>query len=156
MVFQNTLEDLNIPRMAIDAARKPKVVFYSLCQQLRSITDFRESLFSQCLAVRARQANEMLAKGYKQSSRFGRWDPVLLEEGCAIQPYQASGRLTYPVVFRAHAYFMSTLENRQKFMDNPLHYLKLSSPPPVVPVKLAIVGPPKCGKSMCKSNIKLR
>lgn len=60
----------------IDASRKPKVVFYSLCQQLRSITDFRESLFSQCLAVRARQANEMLARGYKQSSRFGRWDPV--------------------------------------------------------------------------------
>ena len=75
-LFQNTLEDLNIPRIMIDASRKPKVVFYSLCQQLRSITDFRESLFSQCLAVRARQANEMLAKGYKQSSRFGRWDPV--------------------------------------------------------------------------------
>ena len=74
--FQNTLEDLNIPQIKIDASRKPKVVFYSLCQQLRSITDFRESLFSQCLAVRARQANEMLAKGYKQSSRFGRWDPV--------------------------------------------------------------------------------
>ena len=62
--------------MLIDASRKPKVVFYSLCQQLRSITDFRESLFSQCLAVRAKQANEMLARGYKQSSRFGRWDPV--------------------------------------------------------------------------------
>ena len=75
-LFQNTLEDLNIPQIKIDASRKPKVVFYSLCQQLRSITDFRESLFSQCLAVRARQANEMLAKGYKQSSRFGRWDPV--------------------------------------------------------------------------------
>ena len=74
-----------------------------------------------------------------------------LEQGCAIQPYQAPGRLTYPVVFRAHTYFMSSLENRQKFMDNPLHYLKLSNPPPVVPVKLAIVGPPKSGKTMRKS-----
>jgi len=146
--LESTLEDLNIPRMLIDASRKPKVVFYSLCQQLRSITDFRESLFSQCLAVRAKQANEMLARGYKQSSRFGRWDPVELESGCAIQPYQAPGRLTYPVVFRAHTYFMSSLENRQKFMDNPLHFLKLDSPPPVVPVKLALVGPPKSGKTM--------
>ena len=87
--FQNTLEDLNIPRIMIDASRKPKVVFYSLCQQLRSITDFRESLFSQCLAVRARQANEMLAKGYKQSSRFGRWDPV---EVNFCQRYQTISR----------------------------------------------------------------
>ena len=126
------------------------MVSYSLTQQLRSITEFRESLFSQCLAVKARSANDMLARGYKQSSRFGRWDPVLLSQGKAIQPYQAVGQRTYPVVYRAHIYFMSTLENRQKFMDNPLNYLRLPSPPPNVPVKLAIVGPPKSGKTMRK------
>ena len=58
------------------------MVFFTLQQQLRSIIDCRLSLFAQCLAVRAKQANQMLAKGYKQSSRFGRWDPVLV--GCYL------------------------------------------------------------------------
>ena len=35
-------------------------------------------------------------------------------------------------------------------MDNPEHYISVPTPGPAVPIRLAIVGPPKSGKSTGK------
>jgi len=35
-------------------------------------------------------------------------------------------------------------------MQCPSRFLKQPSPKPVVPIKMAIIGPPKSGKTVCK------
>lgn len=44
-------------------------------------------------------------------------------------------------------YFLSSKEALKKFSENPIKYLKQSSPLSVVPFKISIIGPPKSGKS---------
>jgi len=60
-----------------------------------------------------------------------------------------SGNPTFPAVYRQHVYFLSSAEARTQFMSNPLAFLCQPSPKPVVPIRVAIVGPPKSGKTTC-------
>ncbi|KFQ26432.1 Adenylate kinase 9, partial [Merops nubicus] len=46
-----------------------------------------------------------------------------------------------------YIYFFSSKENRETFMKNPIKYIRQPKPKPAVPVKIAIVGPPKSGKT---------
>ena len=54
----------------------------------------------------------------------------------------------YPLVYNQHLYFLSTLESRKKFMENPVNYV-FNQPlaKPVVPLQIAVLGPPKSGKT---------
>ena len=56
----------------------------------------------------------------------------------------------YPALYRGYVYYLSTQLNREQFMQNPLAYLKQPSPKPVVPIRMAIIGPPESGKTTCK------
>ncbi|KFP78168.1 Adenylate kinase 9, partial [Acanthisitta chloris] len=46
-----------------------------------------------------------------------------------------------------YIYFFSSEENKEIFMNNPIKYIRQPKPKPSVPVKIAIVGPPKSGKT---------
>ena len=74
--FQETLEEISIPRVEINGGRKPRIVEYSIKKVLKPVVDFRESLFDRCFAIDGYLANRMLSMGYKFPSRFGRWCPV--------------------------------------------------------------------------------
>ena len=54
------------------------------------------------------------------------------------------------MIYREHVYFMSTSEARDQFTKNPYRYLHLPANSIPVPIRLAIVGPPKSGKSTGK------
>ena len=56
---------------------------------------------------------------------------------------------TFPALYRQHVYFLSSAEARTQFMANPLAFLCQPSPMLVVPIRIAIVGPPKSGKTTC-------
>lgn len=73
-----------------------------------------------------------------------------LSEGDAIKPYQHQDTPIYPVLHRNCIYFFTSKENRETFMKNPIKYLRQPKPKPTVPVKIAIVGPPKSGKTTGK------
>lgn len=73
-----------------------------------------------------------------------------LMDGEVIQPMQGPGYQTYPAIYRSFLYFLSSLSAREQFMQNPMMYLEQESPKPVVPIRMAITGPPKCGKTTCK------
>ena len=75
-----------------------------------------------------------------------------LLEGDCVQPMNGPGYPSYPVVYRQHVYFLSSQQNREQFMQDPLTYLSQPSPKPVVPIRIAIIGPPKSGKTTCKSH----
>ncbi|KAL9969395.1 hypothetical protein ACROYT_G021608 [Oculina patagonica] len=144
---QETLEEISIPRVEINGGRKPRIVEYCIKKVLKPVVDFRESLFDRCFAIDGYLANRMLIMGYKFPSRFGRWCPVKLLEGEVLPPQHGSGVYTYPVVYRQHIYFCSGRDERDTFMQCPSRFLKQPSPKPVVPIKMAIIGPPKSGKT---------
>ena len=60
----------------------------------------------------------------------------------------------YPVVFHHYVYFLSSLDSRDKFMRNPLQYaFNYVHNRPVVPLQIAVVGPPKSGKTTCEYEL---
>ena len=65
-----------IPRIELDAGRKPHIVRYTMSKKLRSIVQYRHSLFERVYPIPERLALRMLQVGYKQPSHFGRWCPV--------------------------------------------------------------------------------
>lgn len=144
---EETLEEVLIPRLDITAGRKPHIVRYILNKKLKPYVDHRHSIFERVYPLNDRQSKRILQVGYKQPSRFGRWDPVKMKEGDCIQPMCGPGFQSFPCFYRSHVYFLSSKQNRETFMQNPMTYLIQDSPMPVVPIKIAIVGPPKSGKT---------
>lgn len=75
-----------------------------------------------------------------------------LSEGDVIQPQQTHENPVFPVIHRQYIYFFSSNENKETFMKNPIKYIRQPKPKPAVPVKIAIVGPPKSGKTTGRSQ----
>ena len=76
LFVQETLEEILIPKLEIEAGRKPHIVRYILNKRLRPYVEFRHSLFERVYTISERLAHRMIQTGYKQPSRFGRWCPV--------------------------------------------------------------------------------
>ncbi|CAH1800208.1 unnamed protein product [Owenia fusiformis] len=146
-VVQDVLEELLIPRIELDGGRKPHIIRYTLTKGLKNIVQYRHSIFERVYSISERMAKKMLQCGYKQPSRFGRWCPVQLHEGECIQPMQGLGYATYPCIYRQHIYYLSSPQARDEFVQDPMTFLKQPSPKPVVPVRVAVIGPPKSGKT---------
>ncbi|BFZ09241.1 hypothetical protein BsWGS_12280 [Bradybaena similaris] len=142
-----TLEEIMVRCMSVNAGRKPHIVRYIMNKKVKPIVDYRSSLFERVYPISESLAEQMLHVGYKQLSRFGRWDPVLLNEGKCIPPVDGSEHPLFPCIYRSFIYFLSSLQNRQTFMIDPILYLKQETPKPMVPLRIAIIGPPKSGKT---------
>ena len=82
VLMQETLEELLIPKLDIDAGRKPHIVRYIVNKRLRPYIEFRHSLFERVYTISERLAHKMIQTGYKQPSRFGRWCPVKVRFLC--------------------------------------------------------------------------
>uniref|UniRef100_A0A8C5WHZ4 Adenylate kinase 9 n=1 Tax=Leptobrachium leishanense TaxID=445787 RepID=A0A8C5WHZ4_9ANUR len=141
------LQRLKIPFVSMNGGRKPHIVQYQLYDKLRQIIDNRESIFEKCFPLSFVLSSKLLHMSYKHPSIFGRWDPVKLSQGEVIKPSQNQETPGYPLIYRQYIYFFSTKENRNTFTLNPLQFLRHSKPKPSVPIRIAIVGPPKSGKT---------
>lgn len=73
------------------------------------------------------------------------------KERDVFQPVQWPLNTTYPIIFHQYIYFFESKENRKTFMLNPLKYLRQPKPTPALPAKIAVVGPPKSGKTTGKT-----
>ncbi|NXI74771.1 KAD9 kinase, partial [Anseranas semipalmata] len=144
---QEELETLLIPQIEINGGRKPHIVCYQIYCKLNSLLENRESIFEKCYPISLPLAHKMLVFSYKFPSSFGQWDPIKLSEGEVIKPAQSHENTLLPVIHRQYIYFFSSKENKETFMKNPIKYIRQPKPKPPVPVKIAIVGPPKSGKT---------
>ncbi|XP_065690633.2 adenylate kinase 9 isoform X2 [Patagioenas fasciata] len=144
---QEEFEKLLIPQIEINGGRKPRIVCYQIYSKLNSLVENRESIFEKCYPISLPVAQKMLACLYKFPSSFGRWDPVKLSEGEVIKPQESHENSVFPVIHRQYIYFFSSKENKETFMKNPIKYICQPKAKPAVPVKIAIVGPPKSGKT---------
>ncbi|OXB70084.1 UNVERIFIED_CONTAM: hypothetical protein H355_004513, partial [Colinus virginianus] len=144
---QEELEKLLIPQMEVNGRRKLHVVRYQIYSRLNSLVENRGSIFEKCYPISLPLAHKMLVFSYKYPSSFGQWDPIKLNEGEIIKPAQNYENTVFPVIHRQYIYFFSSKKNRDKFMINPIKYICQPKPKPPVPVKIAVVGPPKSGKT---------
>ncbi|KAM9002916.1 adenylate kinase 9 [Sarcophilus harrisii] len=144
---QEELEKLLIPFISILGGRKLHIVQYLLHKSLQPLVENRQSIFEKCYPIPLSLAQKMLNLTYKFPSSFGQWDPVKLYEGDAIKPLVNAANPTYPVIHRQYIYFLSNKINRDKFMKDPIKYIRQPKPKPAVPIRIAIVGPPKSGKT---------
>jgi len=147
------LEEAQIPHMEVSGNRKPEQVAERLHKTIEEfLPPNRESLFEKVTPISHAACENLLKSNYMQLSSFGRWDPVLLKEGNVFRPLSTQdGAPSFPLTYGPYIYFLSSIETRNKFMTTPLEYIKKreidQTPPPPNPIKLAIVGPPKSGKT---------
>lgn len=73
-----------------------------------------------------------------------------LSEGETLKSIESPDNPLYPVIHRQYIYFLSNKETKEKFMKNPIKYIRQPKPKPNMPIKIAIVGPPKSGKTTGK------
>ncbi|KAJ8355677.1 hypothetical protein SKAU_G00184710 [Synaphobranchus kaupii] len=141
------LADHQIPKVSVSGGKKARIVRYQMCERLKGLVENRESLFEKCRPLNYSLARKLLQLSYKYHSAFGYWDPVRYSEGDLIQPIQGPTRPTFPVLFHQFIYFFASKETRNRFMLNPIKYLRQPKPKPSLPIKIAIIGPPKSGKT---------
>ncbi|XP_074541277.1 adenylate kinase 9 [Halichoeres trimaculatus] len=142
------LSERNIPKMSVGASCKIRIMQHQLLQKILPLQTNRESLFQKCQPISHSLAEKLLLSSYKLYSAFGLTDPVKqFKDPDLIQPLQWPLKTTYPVIFHQFIYFFGTKENRNLFMLNPLKYLKQPKPISSLPFKIAILGPPKSGKT---------
>ncbi|XP_020299020.1 adenylate kinase 9 isoform X1 [Pseudomyrmex gracilis] len=95
-------------------------------------------------------AERLLDCGYYFLSPFGRWCPVQIYTGkINIQmflPMKARGQI-FPVVCPPYIYFLAGEEALSAFLNDPSKYLERIFRPALLPLRISIIGPPKCGKT---------
>ncbi|XP_077409567.1 adenylate kinase 9 isoform X2 [Vanacampus margaritifer] len=147
-IVLEVLSELKIPRISINASRKTPVVRRQLLLKVEPLQANRESLFQKCQAISYNLAQLLLLYSFKFHSAFGCLDPVKrYNEGDLIQPVVWPLDSAFPVLFNQYIYFFNSKNNQKTFMLNPLKYLRQSKPSPMLPVNMAVVGPPKSGKT---------
>ncbi|XP_031467148.1 adenylate kinase 9 isoform X4 [Phasianus colchicus] len=144
---QEELEKFLIPQMEISGRRMLRIVRYQIYCKLNSLVENRGSIFEKCYPISLPLAHKILVFSYKFPSSFGQWDPIKVKEGEIIKSAQNFENTLFPVIHRQYVYFFSSKKNRETFMNNPIKYICQPKPKPPVPVKIAIVGPPKSGKT---------
>uniref|UniRef100_A0A3Q3G287 Adenylate kinase 9 n=1 Tax=Labrus bergylta TaxID=56723 RepID=A0A3Q3G287_9LABR len=137
------LSEQNIPKVSVGATRKIWIVQHQLLKKIQPLLTNRESLFQKCQPIPYSLAQKLLLTSYKLHSAFGCLDPIK----DLIQPLQWPLNTTFPLIFHQFIYFFATKENRSIFMLNPLKYIRQPKPFTLLPVKIAILGPPKSGKT---------
>lgn len=60
----------------VEGGRKPHIIRYQLSKSLKPHVEYRQSMFERVYPINEKLADKMIAVGYKQPSRFGRWCPV--------------------------------------------------------------------------------
>ena len=71
----------------------------------------------------------------------------LSKDPSAVLPPQPKGDVASPVIYGSRVYYLSSQDARETFMADPEFYVSVPSPGPAIPIRLAVVGPPKSGKS---------
>ncbi|XP_054135764.1 adenylate kinase 9 isoform X2 [Melozone crissalis] len=146
-VQEELVEKLQMLPVEVNGRRKPRVVCYQIYKKLKPLVENRRSIFEKCYPISLPLAQKMLVYSYKFRSSFGQWDPVKLSQGDVIKPQQRDESTVFPVIHRQYIYFFSSKENKETFMTNPIKYICQPKPKQSVPVKIAIVGLPKSGKT---------
>ncbi|XP_078460274.1 adenylate kinase 9 [Lampetra planeri] len=146
--LKESLENVLVDILEVDGSRRRHIVQHKLWERLGPhLPANRGSLLQSCIPVSARLAQRMLQLSYKQLSCFGYRDPVKMYEGDVLSKSRSTAEVSYQVIYRQHIYFFSSKASQDKFTANPVLYTFQPPPKPAIPIRLAVLGPPKSGKT---------
>lgn len=140
----------SIPWTAIDANLDVDKTFAQVMKLVEGFKYRNESFFERCYDISMELAESLLSCGYYFCSKFGRTCPVQYHNKFdTFQLYLSLvGKFEiFPVIYRQYIYFLAGRKNHDKFIKNPLLYVKNKFQFPLVPFRIAIIGPPKSGKT---------
>ncbi|XP_076228626.1 adenylate kinase 9-like [Nomia melanderi] len=147
---RKALEHESIPYVRLNAEESFEDVLLRAMVVLTPYTSRDISILERPYAIDLETAETLLDCGYYLLSSFGRWCPVqLYRNQIPLQmflPLEARQEIS-PVIHRQFVYFLGGEDARSAFLKNPFKYLEQDSCAPVIPFRLSIIGPPKCGKT---------
>lgn len=140
----------SIPWIELDAEKNETSVLISLMKILDPYVFRNASFLERVYEVDAETAERLLDCGYYLLSSFGRTCPVEMSENeIPFQMLSVPETLEeiFPVLHRNYVYWIAGKKRLTKFVEHPLKYLDQDSCAPSIPVRIAIIGPPKSGKT---------
>lgn len=142
--MRNFAESSNIPWITMSPKNSKSTILNNIADILGDSCNIIETTYN----VDLKTSDEMLRTGQVYLSKFGRWCPVrLYEDPHSIQPLYSDDGVC-PVVHRKYLYYLSGQDNSDKFIRQPLKYVYRSFLRPLdFPIKIAILGAPKSGKT---------
>ncbi|XP_014868866.1 PREDICTED: adenylate kinase 9 isoform X1 [Poecilia mexicana] len=147
MTVMELISENDIPKLEFNASQKLEKIQNRMLHKINPMITNRESLFLSCQQISYRLAESLLLYSYKLNSAFDCADPVQLYDEDIIHPIHWPLNSSYPLILGPFIYFFRTKENRSKFKLNPLKYLRQPTPTTSFPIKIAVTGPPKAGKT---------
>ncbi|KZC10475.1 Adenylate kinase domain-containing protein 1 [Dufourea novaeangliae] len=148
--MREAVQQESIQYAAINTEGTFKDILLRVMRILSPYIDRDVSVLERPRTIDLETAEMLLDCGYYLQSSFGRWCPVqLYKNQTPLQmflPSEARQEI-YPVTHRQFLYFLTGKDACSEFLKNPLKYLEQDSCAPVIPFRLSIIGPPKCGKT---------
>ncbi|CAG9865025.1 unnamed protein product [Phyllotreta striolata] len=115
------------------------------------------SHFESCTDINFELAEKFLEYGYYFLSKFGKICPVgynKKKNPLLRHPVMKKHHNIFPVIHRNYIYFIDGEESLTLFKNNPLYYIDIDKVEyPIMPIKVAVTGPPKCGKTTLANRI---
>ncbi|CAF5149721.1 unnamed protein product, partial [Rotaria magnacalcarata] len=136
-----------IPFVHVNASDKPRFVRNRIMKKIERFTTLRKNLFERVYPIKAQLAQKLIDAGYLHYSKFGKFCPVSLHNGDCFPPPFGPDKSPCTVIYRKYIYYLADEEARNEFIKNPMFYARQSPPKSLIPAKIAIVGPPKSGKT---------
>lgn len=138
----------NIPWITVSSGKHLTAVLSDVSKVLVN----NDCIFETSFSVDLKTSENMLRAGEVYLSKFGRWCPVqIYEKSNPVQQFYVdyTNNRIYPVVHRKYVYYLSGSNNHKKFIQQPLKYVLQSFSEQIdfPPLKIAVLGPPKSGKS---------
>ncbi|KAF5294362.1 hypothetical protein FQR65_LT10815 [Abscondita terminalis] len=147
-----------IPWATVDAGLPITKVFAQAMPHLNKLKLRNRSVFERVYEISEEMSDKLLTSGYCFLSKFGKTCPVqVFDNSNRIQMYLPSKNhyQLCPVVHRQYVYFLANRESLTKFVENPLKYVFQSYVhEPLLPLRLAVIGPPKSGKTTISERFK--
>eukprot|EP00003_Mantamonas_plastica_P000708 TRINITY_DN1054_c0_g2_i3.p1 TRINITY_DN1054_c0_g2~~TRINITY_DN1054_c0_g2_i3.p1 ORF type:complete len:1599 (+),score=647.91 TRINITY_DN1054_c0_g2_i3:968-5764(+) len=135
--------ECRVPCRDIDANPRMQNVTHVVLSTTASVLDDRASIFASCRRVYQGEVEDKLETGVWFKSKLSNYCPVLLKE--SQRAFSCGNH--YMVNYRHHVYYLSTRNNMTLFMRNPNKYIANTSLPPLIMPRVAIIGPPRSGKT---------
>ncbi|XP_046603942.1 adenylate kinase 9 isoform X2 [Neodiprion virginianus] len=147
---KSVFEEESIPWIEVDAEQSQAEVLMTVLKILDPYVFRNASFLERVEEVDVETAEKLLDSGYYFLSSFGKFCPVqMFENKIPFQmflPLEAAHQI-YPVLHRQYIYFLAGKERLTAFIEHPLKYLNQDSCTPLIPARIAVIGPPKCGKT---------
>ncbi|XP_044755201.1 adenylate kinase 9 [Coccinella septempunctata] len=148
-----------IPYQELNSEKKLEMTQYAALLAVDGYKFRNRSFFERTYEVSIEVAERLLASGYYFLSMFGRTCPIQYhKQDVKVQlfiPMEQQFNV-FPMIHRQYIYFLVGKEGKEQFRKDPLRYVDIDNFNfPLLPIRIALIGPPKCGKTALADRFRI-